>query len=149
MLVVWLRTTINDSSFYSNSNLGARRIGGFFNLKDFTGDRVDQLQFDYLSPSDFHNRIRSPLEPYFWQEDFYAIEYSELSLEWYGTNLPMYDYNNYFTQNILNRFNIEYILENDIVLKDNYNENSTLFITLNEESYKLYSNERYSIWYIN
>lgn len=146
---LWLKDSINDSAIYPNDITSLIRIAGVMNLKQFPGSAIEQLTNGYLSIDDFEYELRSPFSSKFWSENYYEIKYRESNLNWHGHNLKTHVYESEYSKSIIRGYGIKYVIENNKLLLDEDDENKIFFISLNEKCYNTYSNEKFSIWYID
>jgi hypothetical protein len=145
---LWLKYSINDSVYFSNNIYPSMRIAGIMNSKQFPGSPVERLEYGYVSLEDYNVTLLSPLDPNFWSESFYETEPHQETLFWQASWLKREKFDSEFSKNMVSEFNVKYVLEDREVLLNENDINKVFFTTLNNNRYKLYSNQDYSIWYI-
>ncbi len=146
---LWLKYTVDDDDvIFSNDVEPLNRIAGVMYLKQFPGNKPEQLMDDYVSIEELKIERATPLSPYFWSESYYKIEASESSLEWMGHNIKRHRYDDEFSKNVINEYNIKYIIENKGSLLNQEDEDKNFFTSMNKDRYKIYSNDRLSVWYL-
>jgi hypothetical protein len=145
---LWLKYSTNDSVIYSNNIYPLKRIAGVMGLKQFPGTPMEQVENDYISLDDYEIRLLSPTDPYFWSESFFIAEPHHKKIIWQEYRLKKENYNSNYSNNLVYKFNIKYVLEDNTVLFEEKVEDKIFFTSLNDKSYKLFLNQDYSVWYL-
>jgi hypothetical protein len=146
---LWLKYYCNEEVIFSNDGDSSNRISSVMYIKQFPGSDSEQLMNGYIKVEEVDIERVSPTSPYFWSESYYKIESKKTDLKWIAYNLKTKDYSNTQTKSTLDQYGIKYIIENNKLLKDNENENDhNFFVTLNNDCYKLYDNDRISVWFV-
>ena len=146
---LWLLYNIEEKDIYfSNHDVPSNRISGVMNLKQFPGREPEQYINDFVPLEDVKIKRRTPFSPLFWSDSFYEIEEHESRLEWQANHLKKESYNSPFSKNLINKYNINYVLENNQKFIDEEDEENKFFSTMNNNRYKIYSNDKLSLWYL-
>ena len=105
----------------------------------------------YVSIDDFKYEFRSIYSSEFWSESFWEKKVTEVSIKEKADHLPKENYDSNFSKNLIDKYNVKYILEDIELLFDENEDNKDklFFISLNDNRYKIFSNQDYSVWFMD
>jgi hypothetical protein len=145
---LWLKYYVDDGVMYSNDYISSYRISAVFYIKEFPGKEPVQYINGFIEIDELKIVRASPASPHFWSESFYEIESTESTLDWKSRKLKYENYESVFSQEITKQFNIKYIVENDKLLEDQEDGEKRFFVSLNDNCYEIYVNDKLSVRYL-
>jgi hypothetical protein len=145
---LWLKYSTNDSAIYSNNIYPLKRIAGVMNLKQFPGSGIEQVTHEYIFINDYNVTLLSPFDPYFWTETYYETDPHQSALNWKASGLRKQIYSSEYSKELIQKYNLKYVLEDEQVLNNDKSKHNTFFKSLNANRFKMYSNQEYSVWYL-